>query len=102
MPPPSSDRLLASLTRVQLAPPSLERNNPPALDSIIAHTSWWSAGETARPTLPMLPFGKPGFRVISVHFSPPSVLLKMPLPAPPLMRSQGVRFTRHIEAYSTF
>ena len=34
-----------------------------------------------RPTIPSC--GMPGFRVISVQLSPPSVLLNIPLPGPP-------------------
>ena len=53
------------------------------------------------PTIPIVPFGNPGLRVISVHVSPPSVDLKMPLPGPPLSSVQGLRETSHKPAYIT-
>ena len=43
------------------------------------------ARDTETPMRPTSPsWGRPGKRVISVHVSPPSVLLKSPLPGPPL------------------
>src|SRR5439155_5656421 len=89
----------SSLVRVQLAPPSSERNSPPESASTSAHTRSWSKGETARPSFPMSPLGRPLLRVISVQLSPPSVDLKNPLPAPPETSSQGRRTACHSPAY---
>ena len=80
-----------SLTLVQVWPPLSERNTPPSSASTIAQTRSGFAGETVMPTLPTIPLGKPGLRVISVQVSPPSVDLKMPLPGPPLSSVQGLR-----------
>src|SRR3990167_8009434 len=49
----------------------------------------------------MIPFGRPGFRVISCQVSPPSVDLKIPPPAPPLLSIHGVRPACQSAAYST-
>src|SRR5207237_8468209 len=88
-----------SLVRVQLTPPSSERNSPPESASTSAQTRSWSRGETARPIFPMIPLGRPLLRVISVQLSPPSVDLKIPLPAPPETSSQGRRTACHSPAY---
>ena len=58
---------------------------------MIAQTLFEFAGETARPMLPMMPWGRPGFLVSSVQCSPPSIDLKIPLPAPPETSCHGVR-----------
>ena len=42
--------------------------------------------------LPMMPAGMPGFRVSSFQVRPPSVVLKIPLPGPPLTSSHGFRY----------
>jgi hypothetical protein len=51
-----------------------------------------------RPTTPL---GSRALRVISVHVSPPLVLLKSPLPGPPLDIDHGVRYASQSAAYST-
>ena len=89
----------SSLVRVQLTPPSSERNSPPESASTSAQTRSWSRGETARPIFPMIPLGRPLLRVISVQLSPPSVDLKTPLPAPPDTSSQGRRTACQSPAY---
>ncbi len=76
------DRLL--LTSVQVAPASSLLNRPPLSFSISAYTRFELADVTATPMRPTRPLGSPGLRVISVHVSPPSVLLNRPLPGPPL------------------
>src|SRR5207302_5436994 len=43
--------------------------------------------------------GKPGLRVILVQCAPPSVVLYMPLPGPPLESPHGLRTACHIVAY---
>ncbi len=50
---------------------------------------------------PTSPDGMPGLRVISVHVSPPSVLLNSPLPGPPDDIWYSLRYASHNEAYST-
>src|SRR5688572_28116730 len=65
-----------------------------------AHTMDGLAGETASPTLPMSSLDSPGLLVSSIHFSPPSVDLKIPLPAPPLTSCHGFRPACQNPAYS--
>ncbi len=77
--------------RVHVAPASSERYTPPESFSMIAHTRAGIAGEIVMPMFPITPLGMPGLRVISFQLSPPSVVLKMPLPAPPLESSHGLR-----------
>src|SRR5256885_768810 len=77
----------SSLVRVQVVPPSSERNNPPESASTSAQTRSWSKGETASPSFPMIPLGRPLLRVISVQLSPPSVALYSPSPGERLPRS---------------
>src|SRR5439155_26277807 len=48
---------------------------------------------------PISPAGRPGFRVISVHVSPPSVDLNRPLPGPPLDIEYSTRYASHSAAY---
>ena len=50
---------------------------------------------------PIVPSGRPRFPVSSVHVSPPSSLLNIPVPGPPLRLHQKLRRTSHIDAYST-
>ena len=69
--------------------------------SISAQSLLGFTGEIAIPTLPMIPLGSPVLRVISVQWSPPSVVLKIPLPAPPLINSHGFRPACQSAAYST-
>jgi hypothetical protein len=59
------------------------------------------AAETVMPTLPMMPGGSPGLRVISFQVFPASVVLNRPLPAPPLTSIQGLRPACQNPAYST-
>src|SRR5437763_9812981 len=59
------------------------------------------APDTVMPMFPQIPAGKPGLRVISVQWSPPSVVLNIPLPFPPDESSQGVRPACHRPAYKT-
>src|SRR5437867_12968222 len=54
------------------------------------------------PMSPQMPAGNPGLRVISVHVSPPSVVLNIPEPAPPEFSVHGLRYTCQNPAYSTF
>src|SRR5512146_259576 len=85
-----------------VAPASSDRYTPPLGSfAISAQTRFGLAGEIAMPTLPMIPVGNPGLRVISVQCSPPSVVLKMPPPAPPLIRSHGLRPACQSAAYRT-
>src|SRR5437763_16100922 len=58
------------------------------------------APDTVMPMLPQIPSGRPGLRVISVQWSPPSVVLNKPLPLPPAERSQGVRPASQNAAYT--
>ena len=89
----------SSLVRLQVVPPSSERNSPPESASTSAQTLSWFNGETERPIFPMVPFGSPCERVISVQVSPPSPDLKIPLPAPPDTSSQGRRTACQRPAY---
>lgn len=59
---------------------------------MMAHTRREFAGDTARPTLPHTPFGRPRLAVSSVHVAPPSVVLRMPPPGPPEFSIQGRRY----------
>src|SRR5215211_2478581 len=86
---------------VQVAPPSSDRYSPPSVASMLVHTRFGSAGETATVILPRTPAGSPGLRVSSVHVSPPSVDLYSPDPAPPLQSCHGRRYTSQSVAYST-
>src|SRR5579864_5549844 len=96
----------SELTRLQLSPPSLERNRPPSSASISAYTLRLSEAATPTPTLPQIPFGRPFFKNLSAGFnpsfadfasfsesqvSPPSCETYRPLPGPPLVSSQGRR-----------
>ena len=56
-----------------------------------AHTRDGLAGDTASPMLPSNPRGRPVLRVSSVQWAPPSVVLKIPPPAPPETSFQGKR-----------
>jgi hypothetical protein len=47
--------LRSLLVRVQVAPPSVDRNTPPESASTIAQTLLEFVGETATPILPMIP-----------------------------------------------
>ena len=80
---------------VHVWPPSSERNTPPESASMFAQTRFEFAPDTAMPMLPQMPAGRPGFRVISVQWSPPSVVLKRPLPVPPDDSIHGVRPACH-------
>ena len=74
----------SSLISSHVSPPSSLRKSPPSACSNRAYTRPEFALETASPIFPTTPdSGMPGFRVISVHVSPPSVLLNIPLPGPP-------------------
>src|SRR5579875_3065066 len=95
-------RLRSSFTRVHVLPPSSDRNRPPSSASICAHTRSGLAPDTVTDTFPISPLGKPGLRVSSSHVSPPSVDLNSPLPAPPLSRSHGLRYTSQKPAYKMF
>ncbi len=57
------------------------------------------APDTVMPMLPQIPSGRPGLRVISVQWSPPSVVLNKPLPLPPDESNQGVRPACQSAAY---
>src|SRR5215470_2910088 len=87
----------SSLMRIQLSPPSSERNSPPSFDSIRAYTRLGSAPETDTPMRPMIPEGKP-WPSRRVHVAPPSIDLYNPLLAPPLLRLHGLRYTSHKDA----
>ena len=86
------------LTHCQVSPPSSERKRPASSASMMAQTRLGLAGETATPMRPLMPLGRPGLSEMSVQESPPSVVLKMPLPGPPLSRLQGVRRVSHMPA----
>ena len=58
---------------------------------MFAHRRFELAPEIVIPMLPQMPLGSPVLRVISVQWSPPSVVLNKPLPAPPDDSSHGVR-----------
>jgi hypothetical protein len=84
--------LRSLFVRVHVAPASSERNTPPESCSMIAQRRLGFAALTVMPMLPMSPcWGSPLLRVISVHLSPPSVLLKIPDPAPPETSCHGLR-----------
>src|SRR5712672_573855 len=92
---------LAPLTNAQVAPASSLRYRPPFSFSTSAYTRFAFAPDTAMPIRPTMPRGRPGFRVISVHVSPPSVLLNRPLPGPPDDIWYSVRYASHNAAYMT-
>ena len=56
------------------------------------------AGETATPSLPHNPFGRPAFFVSSVQCAPPSVVLNSPPSGPPLSMPHDVRYTCQMPA----
>src|SRR6185437_1866419 len=93
--------LRSALVRCQVAPASSERNTPPESASTSAHTRLGAAADTANPMLPITPLGRPGACVSSVQCSPPSLDLKMPLPAPPDDNNHGVRPACQSAAYRT-
>src|SRR6266576_877023 len=90
-----------SLTSAHVAPASSLRYRPPFSFSTSAYTRFGFAPDTATPILPTIPRGRPGLRVISVHVSPPSVLLNRPLPGPPDDIWYSVRYASHSAAYMT-
>jgi hypothetical protein len=59
---------------------------------MMAHTRDGLAGDTAMPTLPQRPLGRPGLAVSSVQVRPPSVVFMSPPPGPPELSSHGVRY----------
>src|SRR5690349_19253209 len=79
-----------------LEPPSSERYRPPSLASISASPR----SEFAPTDTPMRPHGFAGKPSPSNDFQvvPPSPDLYRPLPGPPLLRVQGVRYACHREA----
>src|ERR671932_2212011 len=91
-----------SLTSVHVAPASSLRKSPPLCASTSAYTRRALAPETATPMRPTTPVGRPGLRVISVHVSPPSVLLNNPLPGPPLDIWYSLRYASQSDAYITW
>src|SRR6185437_552393 len=93
--------LRSSLVRFHVAPASSERYTPPFDASTIAYTRLGSAGDTDTPIRPITPVGNPALRVISVQWSPPSVVLKSPLPGPPLDICHDVLYACHSAAYRT-
>src|SRR5689334_12142109 len=68
---------------------------------MFAHRRFEFTAETVMPMFPQIPSGRPGLRVISVQWSPPSVVLKSPLPFPPDESIHGVRPACHNPAYKT-
>src|SRR5687767_9894744 len=68
---------------------------------MIAYTRLEFAPETDMPMSPQMPCGRPGLRVISVHVSPPSVVLNTPEPAPPETSCHGRRCACQKPAYRT-
>ena len=66
-----------------------------------AYTVLGLLGATAMPTLPKTPVGSPDWCVMLVQCAPPSVVLYMPLPGPPLEKVQWLRDICHIDAYTT-
>src|SRR5690242_1282061 len=89
-----------SLTSFHVAPASSLLKRPPFSFSTSAYTRLPS-GPAATPMRPTTPDGIPGLRVISVHVSPPSVLLNRPLPGPPLDMWYSLRYASHSAAYIT-
>src|ERR1035437_2894868 len=87
---------------VHVAPASSERNSPPFSCSTSATTRFASTDETEMPILPSIPAGSPCACVISVHVSPPSVDLYIPLPGPPLDICHSLRYASQSAAYMTF
>src|SRR5207245_1125607 len=83
--------------RVHFAPPSSLLKIPPLSASTKAHTRPGWLPETATPTLPTTPSGRPPASFFQV--SPPSVDLNSPPPLPPLVNVQGWRRPSHIPAY---
>src|SRR5262249_47291155 len=88
--------------RCHVAPPSSERNTPPESASMFAQIRFELPPDTVIPMFPQIPSGRPGLRVSSVQWSPPSVVLNKPLPLPPDDKSQGVRPACQNPAYNTF
>src|SRR5207237_1270849 len=66
--------------------------------STLAYTRREFAGETATPILPNAVLGSPGFALMSVHVSPPSLDFHSPLFPPPAVIPHGKRWMRHIAA----
>ena len=52
----------------------------------------------ATPIRPLIPLGRPGFSLMSVQVSPPSVDLYRPLSGPPLCMFQGLRRASNMAA----
>src|SRR5258705_2072764 len=90
-----------SLTNAQVAPASTLWSIRLFSFSTSAYTRFAFAPDTATPILPTMHRGRPGLRVISVHVSPPSVLLNRPLPGPPDDIWYSVRYASHSAAYMT-
>ena len=87
-----------SFTSAHVAPASSERKSPPFSFSTSAYTRLELAPLTATPMRPTSPAGIPVLRVISLHVSPPSVLLNRPLPGPPLDIWYSLRYASHSDA----
>src|ERR1041385_1467053 len=69
---------------------------------MIVYTRFGSAAETDTPILPSSPDeGSPGFLVISLQCSPPSVDLNNPDPGPPLDIDHSLRNASQSAAYIT-
>src|SRR5512146_574483 len=64
-----------------------------------AYTRFGSAPDTVTPIRPSGPAGRP-LPSSRFHVLPASVDLYNPLPGPPLLRLQGVRYASHIAANS--
>src|SRR5215831_13407293 len=93
--------LRSSLTFFHVAPASSDAKVPPSLASICAYTRFESAPDTDIPILPRTPLGMPGWREISVQWSPPSVDLNRPLPGPPLDIMFATRKASQSDVYIT-
>lgn len=62
---------------------------PPSTPSMSAQTRPARTGEALIPIRPSGPAGRPGLAVNSVQVSPPSTVLKIPLPGPAVVCRQG-------------
>ena len=82
--------------RVHFLPASSLLKIPPFSASTNAQTRLGWDADTATPTLPTMPSGRPPASLVQV--SPPSVDLKRPPVVPPLVKVQGWRSPCHMPA----